>query len=240
MAPHGPCPPQADSAGVGQLDRHGEAAVVYLIHRKLKNTMKLIGSITSPYVRKARIVLAEKKIEYEFIIESPGSPGSTVANFNPLARIPVLILDDETPVFDSPVIVEYLDNSAPNNKLMPQPSRERMEVKRWEALADGVLDAAVENRYASLLDDALQNRSSIARNDAVIIRSLDFMERELGDKPWCMGTHFSLADIAVGSALGYLDFRFPRIDWHGTHPGLHKMFDKLMQRPSFQDTVPST
>lgn len=201
--------------------------------------MKLIGSTTSPYVRKVRVVLAEKKIEYEFVVESPSSPDSTVANFNPLARIPVLILDDETPIFDSPVIVEYLDNSAPNNKLMPQPNRERMEVKRWEALADGILDAAVENRYASLLDEALQNRASIARNDAAIVRSLVFMEREQGDKPWCMGTHFSMADIAVGCALGYLDFRFPHIDWHNTHPNLHKMFDKLMQRSSFQETVPS-
>lgn len=200
--------------------------------------MKLIGSTTSPYVRKVRIVLAEKKIEYEFVVESPSSPDSTVANFNPLARIPVLLLDDDTPVFDSPVIVEYLDNAAPNNKLMPQPNRERMEVKRWEALADGVLDAAVENRYASLLDEALQNRASIARNNAVIVRSLDFMEREVGDQSWCMGTHFSLADIAVGSALGYLDFRFPQIAWHTTHPGLHKLFDKLMQRSSFQDTAP--
>lgn len=200
--------------------------------------MKLIGSLTSPYVRKARIVLAEKKIEYDFVIESPSSPGSTVADFNPLARIPVLILDDETPVFDSPVIVEYLDNAAPNNKLMPQPNRERMEVKRWEAIADGVLDAAVENRNASLLDPSLQNRVTIARNEAVILRSLDFIARELGDKSWCMGTHFGMADVAVGCALGYLDFRHPQIDWRANHPVLHKLFDKLMQRPSFQETVP--
>ncbi|QDX81231.1 glutathione S-transferase [Denitratisoma sp. DHT3] len=200
--------------------------------------MKLIGSLTSPYVRKARIVLAEKKIEYDFVIESPSSPSSTVADFNPLARIPVLILDDETPVFDSPVIVEYLDNSAPNNKLMPQPNRERMEVKRWEAVADGVLDAAVENRHASLLDPSLQNRANVARNEAVILRSLDFIARELSDKSWCMGTHFGMADVAVGCALGYLDFRFPQIDWRASHPVLHKLFDKLMQRPSFQETVP--
>lgn len=200
--------------------------------------MKLIGSLTSPYVRKARIVLAEKKIEYDFVVESPSNPGSTIADFNPLARIPVLILDDETPVFDSPVIVEYLDNAAPNNKLMPQPNRERMEVKRWEAVADGVLDAAVENRRASLLAPALQNPADVARNQAVILRSLDFISRELGEKSWCMGTHFGMADVAVGCALGYLDFRFPQIDWRSAHPPLHKLFDKLMQRPSFQDTAP--
>lgn len=200
--------------------------------------MKLIGSLTSPYVRKARIVLAEKKIEYDFVVESPSTPGSTVAQFNPLARIPVLILDDETPVFDSPVIVEYLDNAAPNNKLMPQTNRERMETKRWEALADGILDAAVENRRQSLKDKALQHQDDIARNEAVIARSLDFIEQELGDHAWSMGTHFGMADIALGSALGYLDFRFPQLDWRTNHPKLSKLYEKLMQRPSFQETAP--
>ena len=104
--------------------------------------MKLIGSLTSPYVRKVRIVLAEKKIEYEFELDSPWSPGSNVPNINPLGKIPVLVLDEETTLFDSRVISEYLDNVAPNNKLMPAPNRERTEVKRWEALADGICDAA--------------------------------------------------------------------------------------------------
>lgn len=105
--------------------------------------MKLIGSLTSPYARKARVVLAEKKIEYDFVLDSPWSPDCLVPDLNPLGKIPVLVLDDDTPLFDSRVIVEYLDNVAPNNKLMPAPNRERTEVKRWEALADGVCDAAV-------------------------------------------------------------------------------------------------
>ena len=83
--------------------------------------MKLIGSLTSPYVRKARIVLAEKKIEYDFEIDSPWNADSNVPNVNPLGKIPALILDDETVLFDSRVIVEYLDNVTPNNKLMPAP-----------------------------------------------------------------------------------------------------------------------
>ncbi len=94
--------------------------------------MKLIGSLTSPYVRKARVVLAEKKIDYDFELDSPWTPETQVANVNPLGKIPVLVLDDNTVLFDSRVIVEYLDNVAPNNKLMPGPNRERSEIKRWE------------------------------------------------------------------------------------------------------------
>ena len=104
--------------------------------------MNLIGTHTSPYVRKARIVLAEKKIEYDFLIDSPWLEGSGVPNLNPLGKIPVLILDDDTPLFDSRVIVQYIDSVTPNNKLFPAPNRERIEVKRWEALADGICDAA--------------------------------------------------------------------------------------------------
>jgi glutathione S-transferase len=104
--------------------------------------MKLIGSYTSPYVRKVRVVLAEKKFEYEFVIDSPWLEDSTVPDLNPLGKIPVLLLDDETQLFDSRVIVEYIDAVTPNNKLFPAPNRERIEVKRWEALADGICDAA--------------------------------------------------------------------------------------------------
>ena len=105
--------------------------------------MKLVGSLTSPYVRKTRVVLAEKKIDCEFVIDSPWVDNSGVPDLNPLGKIPVLLLDDDTRLFDSRVIVEYLDGVAPNNKLLPSTARERALVKRWEALADGMTDAAV-------------------------------------------------------------------------------------------------
>jgi len=200
--------------------------------------MKLIGSYTSPFVRKVRVVLAEKKIEAEFEIESPWTPDSRVPEANPLGKIPVLILDDGTPLFDSRVIVEYLDNVTPNNKLMPAPNRERMEVKRWEALADGLLEAAVSAYLEAKRPAGEKSPSWITRQQEKIHRTLDYMAKELGESPWCMGTHFSLADIAMGVALGYLDFRFPEIDWRARHPGLSRVFDKLLQRPSFADTAP--
>lgn len=200
--------------------------------------MKLIGSLTSPYVRKVRIVLAEKKIEYEFELDSPWSPESKVPNINPLGKIPVLVLDEESILFDSRVISEYLDNVAPNNKLMPAPNRERTEVKRWEALADGICDAAALIFLEKKRPVERQDAEWIARQESKLIRGLEYMADQLGEHAWCMGNHFSLADIATGCALGYLAFRFPEIDWSIKHPNLARLYDKLMQRQAFADTIP--
>ena len=200
--------------------------------------MKLIGTPTSPFVRKVLVVLAEKKIECEFVHQRATAPDSIVPQINPIGRIPVLVLDDETPVFDSPVIVEYLDNAAPNSKLLPQPSRERIEAKRWEALGDGLLDAAVAIRGEMLRPKKEQSKSFIEKNQRAIVRCLEFMAKELGESPWCMGNHFGLADIAVGCSLGYLDFRFPELDWRERYPNLAQLNEKLLQRPSFAETVP--
>ncbi len=200
--------------------------------------MKLIGSLTSPYVRKARVVLAEKKIDYEFELDSPWTQATQVANVNPLGKIPVLVLDDSTSLFDSRVIVEYLDNVAPNNKLMPNQNRERIEVKRWEALADGVCDAAALTFLEKKRPPAQQAADSIKRQEDKIGRSLEFMAEELGDKSFCMGMHFSLADVAVGCALGYLILRFPEIHWQEQHANLARLYGKLMTRSAFAETVP--
>lgn len=206
-------------------------------HTEEKN-MKLLGSLTSPYTRKVRVVLAEKKIECDFQVVVPSDPEGPVISFNPLARVPVLVLDDNTALYDSPVIVEYLDNAAPNNKLLPQPSRERIEVKQKEALADGLMDAAVAVRLEVTRAKKEQSKAWIERNMAVIDRSLACIAADLGENSWTCGTHFGLADIAYGCALGYLDLRFAEIDWRGQYPNLAKLHEKLMQRPSFADTVP--
>ena len=200
--------------------------------------MKLIGSLTSPFVRKVRIVLAEKKIDYEFVIDSPWTPDSGVPNLNPLGKIPVLSLDDDTVLFDSRVINEYLDNVAPNSKLMPATNRERTEVKRWEALADGICDAAALIFLEKKRPPEQQSAEWISRQNAKIIAGLEYMAEQLGDQSWCMGTHFSMADIAAGCALGYLAFRFPEIDWNVKHPNLARLHEKLKLRAAFADTQP--
>lgn len=202
--------------------------------------MKLIGSLTSPYVRKARIVLAEKKIECELVLDNGGPEGYGLAPINPLCRIPVLLLDDGMSLFDSRVIVEYLDNLAPNNRLIPPPGRERIQVKRWEALADGLCDAATSIVMEKRRAENERSLSWIERQSKVIDFALAAAEQELGDAPWCQGTAISLADIALGCALGYLDFRFPELDWRSRHAHLARLYAKLEQRASFHDTQPTS
>lgn len=200
--------------------------------------MKLIGSLTSPYVRKVRIVLAEKKIEHVFEIDSPWLPENQVGNVNPLGKIPILLLDDDSVLFDSRVIVEYLDNVAPNNKLLPATNRERIEVKRGEALADGICDAAALIFLERKRPVEQQSGDWITRQEEKITRGLSFMAEELGDNDWCSGRNLSLADLATGCALGYLAFRFPQIEWHAQYANLGRLYDKLMARSSFSETIP--
>ncbi|WP_415034753.1 glutathione S-transferase family protein [Azonexus sp.] len=199
--------------------------------------MKLIGTHTSPYVRKVRIVLAEKKMEYDFVVESPREPGSTLLDINPLGRVPTLVLDDDTPLFDSRVIVEYIDNITPNNKLFPGTNRERTEVKRWEALADGLCETAINIVLENRRPKKEQSPDWISRQQDILTRTLAFMESQLGDKSFCLGTHFSLADIVVGVALGYLDLRFEALHWAENYPNLARLNEKLLQRPAFSETV---
>ncbi|MFZ3218978.1 MAG: glutathione S-transferase C-terminal domain-containing protein [Rhodoferax sp.] len=203
--------------------------------------MKLLGSTSSPYVRKVRIVMAEKKLDYAFVIEDVWAADTRIAEANPLGKVPCLIMEGAEALFDSRVIVEYLDTLSPVGKLIPAVGRERAETKTWEALADGLLDASVLAR----LEATWAGRTKAQRSQAWIDRQLGkvqatvtAMSRGLGEKPFCGGIHLSLADIAVGCALGYLDFRFPQLDWRTDNPNLVRLYDKLMQRPSFADTVP--
>ena len=203
--------------------------------------MKLIGSSTSPYVRKVRITMAEKKLDYQYVTENVWADDTRISESNPLGKVPCLVMEGAEALFDSRVIVEYLENLSPVGKLIPGNGRERAEVKTWEALADGVLDAAILARLEATWDgrtNAQRSHAWIDRQLAKISASLKAMSRGLADKPYCAGIHLSLADISVGCALGYLDFRFPEIAWRGDHPNLVKLQDKLMQRASFADTQP--
>jgi len=200
--------------------------------------MKLLGTLTSPFVRKTRIVLAEKKIDCEFVIDNGGADGSGLAAHTPLCRIPVLLLDDGSSLFDSRVIVEYLDNLAPNNRLLPPPGRERTLIRRWEALCDGALDSAVSAVMESRRPNGERSQAWIDVQRKVIDLALVACARDLGEQAWCHGTAITLADVALGSMLGYLVFRFPEIDWRGQYEPLAKYYDKLMQRHSFAETMP--
>ena len=202
--------------------------------------MKLIGSVTSPYVRKVRIVMAEKKLDFQLVLEDPWATGEVLKS-NPLGKVPCLVMEGGEAVFDSRVIVEYLDTLSPVGKLIPPSGRERIEVRTWEALADGVLDAAVAARMERVWpgrSEAQRSQAWIDRQMSRVDSALAAMSKGLGDRAYCMGIHLSLADIAVGCALGYLGFRFPAIAWRDQYANLSRLADKLAIRQSFIDTLP--
>jgi glutathione S-transferase len=200
--------------------------------------MKLIGSSTSPYVRKARLVLLEKNIPHTFVIDPPSEPNSQVPRFNPLGRIPALILDDGTCVFDSPVIAEYVDTLNDTPILIPRTDAlARMRVKRGEALADGIMDSAIVVRMERIRPAEKQDPANIELHNLAIARALAHIATELGQREWCEGDSITLADLALVSALVYLDLRQPERDWRKAHPNLAAWLSRLSARPSVQSAL---
>ena len=200
--------------------------------------MKLIGSTTSPYVRKARLVLLEKNISHEFVIDPPSEPNNQVARYNPLGRIPALILDDGTCIFDSVVIAEYADTLNETPILIPrQDALARMRVRRGEALADGIMDSAIVVRMERIRPPEKQEQGNIDMHNLSVTRGLAHIAEQLGQREWCDGNSITLADLALVSALVYLDLRQPERDWRGTHPNLAAWFARVSTRPSVQTTL---
>lgn len=200
--------------------------------------MKLLASKNSPYARKVRIVFAEKKCEYTLLEQNPDEAGNVVSEHNPLGKVPVLVLEDGTNLFDSRVIVEYIDLISPVSRLIPEPARQRIMVKRWEALADGLMDAAVSARAEAMRPKRQQSAAAIERQAGRMHAAVETMTKDLGDRLWCNGEGYSLADIATGVALAYLDFRHPEFDWRADAPNLSRHLQKLSKRPSFEHTRP--
>ena len=199
--------------------------------------MKLVGSLTSPFVRKVRIVLSEKRIVYDFDVDIPWESDTRVAEHNPLGKVPILIMDDGTTLYDSRVIVDYLDSANPVSRLMPEFNRERSMVKRWEALADGIRDAATTIFLERKRPESLQSTEWISRQQKKAMLGLEVAARDLGDKKWCEGNVYTLADVALGCTLGYLSFRFPEMKWR-MFPNLVRLVDTLEERASFIETAP--
>ena len=200
--------------------------------------MKLLGTTTSPYARKVRLVMFEKNITHEFIVDLPREPGSLVPRVNPLGRVPALILDDETCVFDSPVIAEYADSLSDTPILIPRDdAMARMRVKRWEALADGIVDSAVVVRMERIRPEEKQDEGNITRNNDAISRALALAADQLGEREWCEGAAITLADLALVSALIYLDLRQPERDWRGKHPNLAVWCARISARPGVQASL---
>jgi glutathione S-transferase len=201
--------------------------------------MKLLASLASPYTRKVRVVLAEKKIDCELELVDVNPVDNPVNPSNPLGKVPTLVLDDGTALYDSRVIVEFLDARSPINRLIPDETRDRVGVRRWEALADGVLDAGLLVRYESLRDARERSQSWTDKQVARMHRGTALMAKEIEGRNWCHGDRYSLADIAVGCAMGWLAFRKPgEVDWEAEYGALARHYKKLMERAAFADSVP--
>jgi glutathione S-transferase len=200
--------------------------------------MKLLVSLLSPYGRKVRIVLAEKRIECEIEQVDVLGEDSPVNAVNPLGKVPTLVLDDNVALYDSRVIVEFLDAASPISRLIPEDHRERVAVRRWEALADGVLDAGILLRQETLRPKNEQSPAWIKRQLGKAERGLASMAEELADRVWCHNERYTLADIALGCCLGWLEFRHPAIRWRAQHANLARHLDKLSTRPAFAETAP--
>jgi glutathione S-transferase len=197
--------------------------------------MKVLGHDGSPFVRKVRIVLEEKRIPYEYVYARSSDPASPVPEHNPLSKIPVLITDQGKSIYDSPVIVEYADVLGSDPKLIPTDFESRIEVKRWEALGDGIADATVLTSHDY---DKVQTAKWHQRQRDKIERGLATMAKDLGEREYCFGNRFSLADVAAGYALGYLDQVLPDMDWRAAQPGLARLAERLAKRESFSKTLP--
>ena len=201
--------------------------------------MKLIGSLTSPYVRKVRIVFLEKKVDVDHVTENVWSPDTIIGETNPLGKVPCLVLDDGGVIYDSRVIAEYADGLSPVSKLIPADTRDRATVKTWEALSDGIMDAGILARLELTLRPAeQQSQAWVVRQMGKIQAALRQMSEQLGENAWCHSNQMTLADIALGCAVGYLLFRFPEVQWQAQYPNLDRLYQKLMQRASFVETAP--
>ena len=200
--------------------------------------MKLYGFPGSPYARKVRIVLAEKQIPHEYEVQRGSAPGSPVLQFNPLGKVPTLVLDDGRGLYDSPVIVEYLDTLGSGPRLLPEAPGERIEVRRWEALGDGIAEATVNINHERREPAEKQKEPAwFQRQRDKVDRGLAAMEKGLGQGLFCFGSRFTLADIAAGYALGYIDFAVPDVEWRKDHPALARLTERLFVRPSFSTTA---
>jgi len=199
--------------------------------------MKLLGSDGSPYARKARIAITEKSVACEFVAASPRDPASGVSAANPLAKIPTLLLDDGTAIFDSSVIAEYVDGIGSGPKLIPDAFAERIAVRRWEALGNGILDATVNIMHDRRLPEPKQQGAEyVTRQMQKIEAALALIDKTVTGTDFVHGEKFSLGDVVCGTALGYLDRVLPEFDWRGRYANVKRYGAKLAARPSFTTT----
>lgn len=200
--------------------------------------MHLIGSPTSPYVRKVRVYLEETGAACEFAPVDAWQPNAALLAAAPLGKVPVLVRDEGSPLFDSLLVIEYLDRTLPEaRRLIPAAGEPRWDVLRWQALAHGLIDATVMRLLDVRRPEALRSREVQAREEVRITRSLDSIDKDVAGRQWLCLDHLTLADVVLGVALQYIDFRYPH-DWRTARPALARWAARTTSRPSFAKTLP--
>lgn len=201
--------------------------------------MRLVIATPSPFARKVRVALLEKRIPFEAVIENPWLPDTRIGQSNPLGKVPALILPDGAVVHDSKVIIEYLDALDRPPQLIPREPAQRILHKQIEAIADGVCDATVLTVLERARTAQQQSGDWIVRQLRKVEQGTAELARLLGDRPSFGETSLGLAEVATGCALGYLRLRLAEFDWAMRHPNLAQLFGALSARPSFAQTVPT-
>jgi len=199
--------------------------------------MKLVGSYTSPYVRKISIVMLEKGITFEFVNDMPYEAQNKVTQYNPLGKVPALVTDDGDVWFDSPIIVQYLELLDIAPALLPREPLASLKIRQIEALADGIMDAGLVSVREQARPPAQQSETELLRQREKITRSLDALEKYVADGT-LNANELNIATIAVACAMSYLNFRRVSPGWCVDRPNLVKLVETLFQRESFARTEP--
>ena len=201
---------------------------------------RLISATPSPYARKIRIQMAEKGIPFRLETEVPWNDDTTLPAHNPLEKLPVLIREDGPPIFESQYIFEWIEAMHPDPALLPADPADRLAVRRYEVIADGVCDALVLMFFENLRPEGTRSQAWYDRQNRKVEGGLAALAEMCGDGDFAWGDRFTLADIVTGTVVRYLGVRWSHHTWRDDHPNLARLSDRLEQRPSFVDTVPST
>ena len=200
--------------------------------------MKLIIATPSPYARKIRVIMREKKIKFEEIIDVPWNTNTLTHGLNPLGKIPILLREDHEPLFDSKVIAQYLDNFKPNPLFYPTNLEENTYAKLLETVADGICDSIVLIFLENSRKETLRSKTWIKRQERKIVEGIKFLANNLQEKKYFVGNFFCIADISVFTCLEYLDLRFPKFRWRDKYQNLVSYWEIHQNRQSFLETKP--
>jgi glutathione S-transferase len=199
---------------------------------------RLISATPSPYARKVRIALVEKQIPFELVTEVPWDSTTVTPRYNPLEKLPILLLDDDTSIYESSYILEFLEVQHPTPALLPADAHARLAARKLEVLCDGICDAVVLTFFERRRPTQCQSADWSARQRRKIEGGAREMARLIGDREWAVGEAFGLGDIAIGTAVGYLNVRLTEFEWRTLYPALAAYSDRIEQRPSFASSRP--